>query len=375
MPKLMHTGDIHLGMQFKDYPDIVRDKLIHARFVALDHLVDVANQEHCDFFIVAGDLFDHYKPAIKDLQKAAEILNRFEGSGCLILPGNHDHLSDIADSLWEKFRKLCGPRVYILAKAEPVIWNVDDWTAIFYPAPCTKKLSKQNALGWMENHAKNPSEALHIGIAHGSLAGLSYDNQGTYFPMTEAELKGAGMDLWLLGHAHRRYPKKFEPGHRIFYSGTPEPDGLDCPDNGNAWLIRIDNSVKKTVHAQPVTTNCYRFIDVEVKIRNLRDLNDGFNQLDDGKLQDTVVRINIVGHLNSDEMIELNSVIDSMAKRSLHLKIDKSRLSMTLSPDQIDKEFTRHSLPNKILHRLATNSSDGEALQLAYELICAERDS
>jgi len=55
--KIFHTADIHLGMKFAGYPE-VQSELTEARFVTLENLAKKANEESCDLFVVAGDLFD-----------------------------------------------------------------------------------------------------------------------------------------------------------------------------------------------------------------------------------------------------------------------------------------------------------------------------
>ena len=50
------TSDLHLGMKFANYPDNIRESLVEARFKTLKRLVEKANSEKCDLFVVAGDL-------------------------------------------------------------------------------------------------------------------------------------------------------------------------------------------------------------------------------------------------------------------------------------------------------------------------------
>ncbi|HPZ64900.1 MAG TPA: metallophosphoesterase, partial [Bacillota bacterium] len=57
--KVLHTGDLHLGMTFnsRGYPEALRRRLVEARLKVLERLVETANGEGCQLFIVAGDLF------------------------------------------------------------------------------------------------------------------------------------------------------------------------------------------------------------------------------------------------------------------------------------------------------------------------------
>ena len=89
--KIFHTADLHLGMKFARYPAI-QNELINARYEALERMVEMANKEECELFIVAGDLFDRVTVKPVEIKKAVDILNGFAGDLVLVLPGNHDFI-------------------------------------------------------------------------------------------------------------------------------------------------------------------------------------------------------------------------------------------------------------------------------------------
>ena len=68
--KIFCTSDLHLGMKFANYPDHIRESLVEARFKTLENLIEKANSEKCDMFIVAGDLFDRISVAKGDITRA-----------------------------------------------------------------------------------------------------------------------------------------------------------------------------------------------------------------------------------------------------------------------------------------------------------------
>ena len=130
-----------------------------------------------------------------------------------MLPGNHDHRSPGQDPLWPVFREACGDRVLVLDGARPYPLAHYDLDACLYPGPCRSLHSAANAVGWVKAAGRHPDSRHHVGVAHGSLAGVSPDLDQSYYPMREAELVGAGLDLWVLGHTHLRYPER--PGRVI----------------------------------------------------------------------------------------------------------------------------------------------------------------
>ena len=56
--KILHTADNQIGLSFAKYPDEVRERLLEERFLALERLVETANEQKVHFFVIAGDLFD-----------------------------------------------------------------------------------------------------------------------------------------------------------------------------------------------------------------------------------------------------------------------------------------------------------------------------
>jgi DNA repair exonuclease SbcCD nuclease subunit len=77
--KIFCTSDLHLGMKFANYPDNIRQSLVEACFKTLEGLVEKANSEKCDLFVVAGDLFDRISVAKGDIARASQTLGEFQG--------------------------------------------------------------------------------------------------------------------------------------------------------------------------------------------------------------------------------------------------------------------------------------------------------
>ena len=124
--------------------------------------------------------------------------------------------------------------------------------------------------GWIAEAERFAEVKHHIGLAHGSLEGVSPDFDGRYYPMTAAELDALGMDIWLLGHTHLPYPRSASPGDLFFLAGTPEPDGFDCRHGGSAWIITVDDS--KQISPAQARTGTYRFVEDEVILKGVSDI-------------------------------------------------------------------------------------------------------
>jgi DNA repair protein SbcD/Mre11 len=365
--KIFHSADLHLGLRFSRYPE----GLAEARFASLERMVEKANAEACDLFVVAGDLFDTLQVARKDIARAAKILARFEKVAC-VLPGNHDFYSGQSedaqsDDFWRHFELPDHGRLLLLkeGRAYPLAsFGID---AVVYSAPCRSKYSKTHALDWLAGTLKWEAK-YHVGVAHGSFEGLSPDMQGDYFPMKKAELDRCQLDLWLLGHIHVQFPPR-SPGQsdRIFYSGTHEPDGFDCRHEGKAWLLEL--SEDKSLAARSLSTGHYRFREEEVELHSLGALEAFSSKFSDDEARRTLIKLKVSGSLRREEHDLFGDAFEKMRARFFFVKADLEALGVRLSPEDIDRAYPKESFPHRLLTELAAHETDREALQAAFDLM------
>jgi len=368
--KIFHTSDNHLGIKFEGYPEAVQDKLIEARFENLKQLVKIANEAKCDLFVVAGDLFHKVGVANKIVIRAAQILKEFQGHAVAVLPGNHDFLSPGKADLWAQFKESAGDHVVLLEKQAVRSLIAFDLEVNLYPAPCDAKHSGTNCIGWVRETKKDSAVKYHVGIAHGSLEGFSPDPDRQYYPMTEAELSGAGIDLWLLGHTHLTYPKT--PGNResIFYPSIPEPDGFDCDHEGMAWILEI--SEDKKITAERIRTGIYRFQHDEAVVNSSGDIESVRSRYINGDLNKTLLKMKFTGRLQKEDREKLIELEAFLKERLLHVQIDDADVAELITEEDIDKAFAEKSFPHTLLRKFLA-ARDQDALQLAYELLLEEK--
>jgi len=365
--KIFLCADIHLGMKFAGYPDEVRNQLIEARFETLSRCIEIANEKECELFVIAGDLFDRISVAKRDIGRTARILTEFQGKVLAVLPGNHDYFTKRSDGLWANFMGFVeNYPIIVLAEKRPYLLSEFDLNACLYPAPCDSKHSPENHIGWIKECKKDREVKFHIGIAHGSLEGVSPDFSGDYYPMKKAELLACGLDLWLMGHTHIPYQSKLTAKSEIFYPGTPEPDGFDCRHEGTAIVIDIDNN--REIKAGFLKTGKFRFIYREEDISDLSTLRHIKDKYTDPSCKNILLKLKQKGAIPEDAFEDLNSIKYEIEENVCFLNFDTSEVTIRITPDLIEKEFTEDSFPYRLLKRL-TDEGDLEALQIAYELI------
>ena len=199
-------------MKFNNYGDGVKEILSEARFLSLENMIVQANKLNTDIFVVAGDLFNTIQVSKKDINRSVNILDKFNGSCVLVLPGNHDYDNEMLD-LWRDFTRVPSEKIVLLNKEEEYYLNDYGLDVVVYPAPCHSKHSEENNLAWIKEKGMANRGKYHIGIAHGALEGLSPDLEGNYYYMSMDELSSIDTDLWLIGHTHIQYPPQIGRAH------------------------------------------------------------------------------------------------------------------------------------------------------------------
>jgi len=343
----------------------VQAELSGARFTALKRLIERANREECSLFLIAGDLFDRVTVSRKDIIRTTSLLNEFQGDLVALLPGNHDFFSS-GGALWKNFAESAGDRVLLLKQQQVYDLQPYGLAVKLYAAPCTSKHSRVNGLAGFSPLKERDEKLLYLGMAHGSLAGISFDSQGDYFPMTLEELEKLGLDLWVVGHTHNQYPVNEREETVFIIPGTPEPDGFDCKHGGKAWLLEAapDNKIKK----KSLNTGTYRFSREDIEVDGDSDLEELFSGYRDAGMANTLSDVSLRGRLPGEKMNMLRKLIQELEESLFRIRIDDSRVAEEITPDLVDHEFTQGSFPYLLLKGLLEDG-DPEALQAAYALL------
>ena len=151
--RIVHTADNHIGMPFRQHDDKTRDRLLEERFTALERLIREANENHADFFVISGDLFDSTRVKNLYIERTVDVLRHFTGNSVLVLPGNHDFYSGEDTEVWKRFRKASSEfsNIELLVTPATVSFDVGGETVQFFPCPCPSKTGKEPVTGWIHS--------------------------------------------------------------------------------------------------------------------------------------------------------------------------------------------------------------------------------
>lgn len=370
--KVIATADVHLGMKFSGY-DAIQSELAEERFRSLERVVGAGNAAEADLLVVAGDLFHRVGVALGTVERAAAILDHFAGAAIAVLPGNHDYLVPAGDRLWTQFRAAAGDRTIVLDRAAPVDLSLYDLPVTILAAPCDARHSPGHRLEWAADVSR-PDGHLVIGVAHGSIDGLTLDAEGHYFPMDRRLLASLPADLWLVGHTHRCHDVR---DARLVVPGAPEPDGFDCPVAGGAVVVHIPvdppNSGQYAAYElETVPTGRFRFVDASVELDDApgastaEDLRNAvLATLPAGEV---LVRVSVRGTLASEAFERWSAAYRSLADDPRIVRISDDELVRVLTQDDVDRRFAAGSFAHRLLSRLL-EQDDRDGLAEALALI------
>ena len=362
MMKILHTGDLHLGREYKTVDSSVADFYRQARLDALDNIIQIAGNEDCDYMVIAGDLFDSHNPPASLISTVCEALNKCP-CPVLVLPGNHDYCQK-DDKLWPRVKSTVdNTKIKVLDQCG--VYGIGD--VMFYACPCNDRYSDHNQLAWLKDSQTRDLKKLNIGIAHGAIEGLSFDNAGKYYFMEMRELEGLGMDLWLIGHTHIPYPADDTiRGQRIFNAGTHQQTDISDNSEGSVFVIDIDDS--KNVTARKIHTGTITFVRKELTLVHGKSLQEALreivNSLHDPK--HTTLRLMISGIAPAEEYTNREKIYDEICKDLLFFDPKDFDLQPEFTAEMIDAETAEGTPENALLKGYLENP---ELLNLAMDLV------
>lgn len=374
MIRIFETGDNHIGLKYASHEQAT--VLASSRVTAFENMVQVANQENCDLFVITGDLFENtYSISKKDIKSLLDMLSCFKGT-VAVLPGNHDYY-DKNVKVWQYFKDVLASydNILLLTDYRPYSLELNGEKVLLYPALCTSIHSApgENNLGWIKSADIQNDGTYHIGIAHGAVEGETIDKEGQYFLMTRSELENIPVDVWLIGHTHVPFPrnleKEFVSAGKIFNAGTHVQTDVNCNTEGQCFIIEI--AADKTVRAKKVISGNLHFYRKSMILSSGKMQAVLTHELA-GIENNSVVELLLSGAVTKEEYENRHAVINSELSRFIEGSYNDYALSQLISKDLIDTEFPETSFAANLLTSLLDQPKEA---QLVYELLATLKES
>ena len=262
--KFLHAADLHIDSPLRGleaYDGAPVDRIRSATREAFENLISLAINEHVDFVILAGDLFDGQWRDIQTGLWTARQFRRLEDAGITVylLRGNHDALSEVD-------QRVRWPDNVIQFSVEAPRTVVDEslGVALHGQGFATREISDDIA-----SRYPDPIPGMfNIGVLHTSLTGDP--NHDTYAATTEDVLLLRGYDFWALGHIHARRTVREEP--LIVFPGNTQ--GRHINERGEKGCLLVTVKDRNIENADFRATDVLRWHLIEIELDRDDELDE-----------------------------------------------------------------------------------------------------
>lgn len=364
MVNIIHTGDIHLGREFRSYTQLKQYGKTKRSDIknTLFKIIDIAEKEEVHLLLIAGDLFDEETCSLDELKIVNNKFKLLEKTNIIICSGNHDPLDE--GSLYKHVD--WSDNVYIFKNFQDIDYiEIPDLNTCVYSASWNTKERNDDILSKIkiEDFSKN-----NILMLHGDL--VTTDSR--YLPIDKTKLINKGFDYVALGHIH----KPTAITDNIRYCGSPEP--LDFGETNEHGIVKvnIDNKVvsteflpiaKREYHIAKVCIN--EEMDTMQIVSNIRNMMTTI-----GKRED-IFKIELIGVRNSRVILdfeECRELLEDICKFVYFL--DKTKLDYNV--EQIYKD-NKNNMIGMFIKEMKSKDLENpivrDALYVGLDLLLGEK--
>jgi DNA repair exonuclease SbcCD nuclease subunit len=236
--RFLHSSDWQLGMTRHYLGDEAQAAFSQARFDAIVEMATLAENEGCEFVVVAGDVFETNQVDRRTLIRACEALEAFR-CPVYLLPGNHDCLDPSTVFRREDFRSRCPDLVEVLddGQARHPCEGVEvvgvPWTS---KHPLEDLVARQLA-------DRPPPANLRVVVAHGAVDVLDPDRDNlAAIRLEAAEQALADGQMHYLALGDRHSLTEVGKSGRVWYSGAPEATSYREIEPGCAIVVELSEA-------------------------------------------------------------------------------------------------------------------------------------
>ena len=286
--KVIHTGDIHLGLQFKNInfdSDFSRQRRLEI-WNTFERILKRCDEKEIELLLIAGDLFEEDYFTIGDMKRIEGKFRLLKKTKVVIATGNHDPINK--NSLYNLVE--WSSNVYIIKENSYTKIELEDIKTTVWGLSWDKKEEKRNLLE--DIHIDN-TENINILLAHGDM----YNKNSNYMPIELDNIKKAKFNYVALGHIHKH---EFID-EKIAYCGSPE--ALDFGETGSHGIIEGEISKTETrMNFVPFSER--QFIQKEVTLNENMNYHDIINNIIYSESEENrfknLYRVNIDGVIDKD---------------------------------------------------------------------------
>lgn len=330
--RFLHSADWQLGATrwFLDADSQARWSA--SRFDAIRKIGSVADDNQCEFVVVAGDVFESNQVDRRTILRACEALSTITVP-VFLLPGNHDPLD--AGTVFES-------QAWLSNKPENAIVLADECSPYelrtgveIVGAPWRSKQPLSDLVGDCHRSLESVSEGVRVMVGHGATDSMSPDSSNPALINTQDAEKAmsAGVCHYLaLGDRHSK--TSVGSSGRIWYSGTPEVYAFREVDPGHCLIVTLTDT-EASVESSGVGS--WKFLSGEFDVYGHDDIlaiEEFLQSIGDKEL--TVVRLTVKGTVSLRDHARLITIIEKFDDLFAGVHESETRSQLVVVPNDAD---------------------------------------
>ncbi len=317
--RLLHFGDIHIGMENYGRPDPLTglNTRLNDFLRCFDEAVDFAVNNRVDLVIFTGDAFKKREPTPTHQREFAKRIHRLshERIPTVLVVGNHDvaSLPGKADAL-DIYTTLEVPGVWVGRRADvhnistasgPVQVATLPWMPRWQQSEAPDTVARVRELAAALDPAVPAVLAAHCGV-EGAILSSEARLMASYEPTVSAsDLANPAFDYVALGHIHRFQDLNRGGQPPVVYSGSMERVDFGEENEAKGFVLVDLEKGKADYEFVPVCAR--RFVTINVEADSTNATQQILSAVDSRDVAGAVVRVRAV--------LTENAVVDERAIR------------------------------------------------------------
>ncbi|MDO4927665.1 MAG: DNA repair exonuclease [Corynebacterium sp.] len=365
--KFLHSSDFQLGMTRK-FLGQAQERFDDARDQAIQNLAGIADDQDCEFVVLAGDIFDANNIPERIFYQAVDSFLEFQ-MPVYILPGNHDAL--VSDSILARLAEEV-PNVVLLRDTS--LHSVRPGVEVF-GAPLLAR-HPGNDLMTVALSDKEPTENVRIMVGHGQFDSYG-DSKHFDLSIVEEALAQHKISYLAMGDTHSAGP--IGKTNKIWFSGAPEvTDFYDVRLNKgeiNSGKALIVSATNENVSVEEVTVGSWQFLTYSADLRSDADVSALIAEWKNlPQKKNIVLKTKVGGKLSLAGKEEYNGAIEKFEKRFAAIFPSKSSPEITIIPNKselVDVKVAGYvgEVYGELLEESSTDPIAAQALLELYSLL------
>lgn len=332
MVRFIHSADWQIGMTRHFLSDESQSRYAEARLESVRRIARMAADQHCDFAVVAGDVFESNLLDRRVVARALDALTEFTVP-VVLLPGNHDPLIG-AGSVWDSpaFAAGCPPQVSVLRDTTPVRVPGSEVEVVGAVWHSKRPIGDLVAAALAD---LTPGNAPRVLVGHGAVDHGSPDPGDPALirlATLEAALADGRIAYAALGDRHST--TQVGATGRVWYAGTPLVTDYTEEMPNHVLLVELEGD---RVTVTPTAVGDWHFRTAAFAVHSDADLAQPQQWL--AGLPDKrrcVAKLSFVGTVSLATKIRLDALVDEYRDVLAALEVWDRRTDLAVLPDNAD---------------------------------------